>query len=228
MQFNQNLLTAPRGRLLSTFDMDSELGKPIANAAFAAEHTFVRGLLDDLDQSGVRGDIVEFGVGPATNLERLCDWRAHSRIDRQVWGFDSFEGLPATTSADLDCWSQGMYAHSIESVSETLEAQNRPWLHLVKGWFDQTLRSPDILAIASIAYVRIDCDLHASAATCLKYLTSRLPDQSILVFDDWTYDPQKGETRAFLEWLPTVPHLSFETLLENPLGHVYFRVWNSA
>jgi len=59
-----------------------------------------------------------------------------------------------------------------------------------------------VQAVREIALARIDCDLYAPAVECLDYLAGRLSDQSVLVFDDWTFDLAKGETRAFAEWLP--------------------------
>lgn len=189
-----------------------------------AERSFARQLLDEFDRNKVVGDIVEFGVAGGGWLGVLADWRESAGSPRRMFGFDSFEGLPDTTSADLDCWSKGMYAYDIETVGKNLKVDSRPWLELHKGWFSDSLRRDAAQQITQIAYARIDCDLHASTLDCLAYLSSRLVDQGLLVFDDWTYDPAKGETRSFLEWLLSLGNnWSFETLLENPLGHVYLR-----
>jgi hypothetical protein len=222
------LLEMPRARLFSSFDMDSRWGKPIFSAAMESEWDFAVHLLDKLSADGVPGDIVEFGVAGGVWLGRLAQWNEGHQGERNVYGFDSFKGLPEVTAADLDCWAKGMYCHDMDTVGAALNVANRPWLKLIKGWFSDTLSATHAQHIMRIAYARIDCDLHASAVDCLSFLSSRLANHSILVFDDWTYNPEKGETRAFLEWLPTVPDLQFETLLDNPLGHVYMRVHRRA
>jgi hypothetical protein len=223
-QFHPKLLGMPRARLFSSFDMDSRWGKPIFDAAMCSERQFAIELLDKLSADHVPGDIVEFGVASGEWLSHLAQWNEDHQAERNVCGFDSFEGLPDATAADLDCWAKGMYCHDIDTVSAALDVDRRPWLKLVKGWFSDTLKTAEAQNIDRVAYARIDCDLHASTVDCLSFLTNRLADQSILVFDDWTYNPEKGETRAFLEWLPTVPELRFETILENPMGHIYMRV----
>ena len=40
----------------------------------------------------------------------------------------------------------------------------------------------------------------------------RLVDGAILVFDDWTYRTDKGETKAFYPWAQRQTHLRFEFL----------------
>ena len=43
------------------------------------------------------------------------------------------------------------------------------------------------------------------------------------MFDDWTYLSGSGETKAFMEWVPTVPQYRFE-LIGFFNYRIYFRV----
>jgi len=72
--------------------------------------------------------------------------------------------------------------------------------------------------------VRIDCDLYEPARDCLNYLTNRLADGAILVFDDWPHLLGYGEQLAFEEWRVQASHLEFEFLFYNTIGHFYLRV----
>ena len=56
------------------------------------------------------------------------------------------------------------------------------------------------------------------------YLDGRLSDGAILVFDDWTFDPAKGEMQAFAEWVERAPPYRFEFLCFNSIGHLHMRV----
>lgn len=217
-------LTTPRTHMVTTFAYDSPWGKIIYESMIEAELVYAHKLLMKLKNERVTGSIVEFGVFEGFWLKQLANWRESLNLDWDVWGFDSFEGLPATTAADLDCWKEGDYAADYAGVSKNLDVASRPWLHLVKGWFNKTLIQTQVQSIDRIAFARIDCDLYEPAVECLKYLGPRLVDQAILVFDDWTFDLSKGETRAFYEWVPQVPNLKFQFLEANAIGHFYLTV----
>jgi hypothetical protein len=172
----------------------------------------------------VSGAIVEFGVFEGRWLENLIEIALEISPSPDVWGFDSFEGLPELTAADLDCWEAGQYAADYQSVRTRLKAHERPWLRLVKGWFKDTLPTPEVRRMGPVAYARVDCDLYEPAVEALDFLSTRLVDGAVLVFDDWTYDLDKGETRAFSEWIERVPHLKFEVLEANGIGSFYMKV----
>lgn len=216
------MLTFHPGQLLTTFPYESEYGKIIQVGMMNAERLYARNLLQELDEKNVDGSIVEFGVFNGDWLETLIDAREAIKSPRDVWGFDSFEGLPNTTEHDLDCWKQGDYAYDYELVAKRLRANERPWLNLKKGWFADTL--PQSVSLSNIAYARIDCDLYGPTVECLDFLTDRLSDGAILVFDDWTYDASKGETKAFIEWLAKNRRMQPEFLAANSIGHFYFRM----
>jgi len=57
----------------------------------------------------------------------------------------------------------------------------------------------------------VDCDLYASTVPVLDYLTPRLEDGAVIVFDDWNCykaRPDQGERRACAEWLARNPQIS--------------------
>ena len=146
-------------------------------------------------------------------------------LRRRIYGFDSFEGLSEPLPEhDMAYWKKGQYACSFEEVSRNLQVGARPRIKLVKSFFKRSLQGADAQVAEKFAYVRIDCDIYESAAECLRYLSTRLADGAILVFDDWPHVRGFGEQRAFEEWLPTVPNLEFEFLYYGPIGHFYLRV----
>ena len=182
---------------------------------------FECGLLEDLEMRGVSGCLAEFGIYHGSMLERLVSKLESLGSKRQVYGFDSFEGLSEPSAqADYEHWYKGQYAASYETVFANLRVNQRPQLTLVKGWLEQSLQSAEAQAIDSVAYARIDVDIHDPTRDCLKFLTHRLADGAILAFDDWTYSTSLGESKAFFDWMPSVPHLRFEWL-----GQAYTRFY---
>ena len=137
--------------------------------------------LEDLDERGVPGDLIETGVWRGGVLV----WMArHS--SRHVYGADSFQGVPPPTwSEDKEC---ELYKLDFLSVSEE---QVRANLHhfgvsdrveLWKGWFHQSL---PLLDHKTWALIRLDGDLYESTYIALENLYPRLSPGGYCVVDDY-------------------------------------------
>lgn len=222
--FNTSLRT-PNTWPFTTFAPGTPWCDKVVYGMQDGEFLFAAHLIAGLDEQGVAGDIVEFGAYGGTWLETLAQVIESRGNGRRLWGFDSFEGLPAPDpDKDGTIWTEGQYAMGLEEVSARLRAAERPFLRLVKGWFCDSLRAEPAIGIDRIAYARIDGDLYASAVDCLAYLTDRLADGAILVFDDWQFSVNHGEVLAFREWIAAHPIFEFEFLGMNMWAHLYLRV----
>jgi Methyltransferase domain len=132
-------------------------------------------LLDVVLESAasVPGDVFEFGVASGdsflTFLERCPE--------RQVYGFDSWEGLPE------QWWTRpkGTFA---AAPPEFTNANG----HLVKGCFNET--APPFFRDyrGHIAILHIDCDLYSSTATALQHAIPCCGPGTVVLFDEyWNY-----------------------------------------
>ncbi|KRA57525.1 hypothetical protein ASD89_07650 [Caulobacter sp. Root656] len=214
---------APNTWPASSFPMSTEWGARINDAMWMVERDYAASLLKQLHHDGVPGAVVEFGVFQGGWLEHLLNVLDGIGTLRPVLGFDSFEGLPSLSQADEGMgWAEGAFSAPLEGVAARLRQSQRPHLKLIKGWFCDTIGLPEA-QVDQIAYARIDGDLYRSALDSLAYITGKMADGSILVFDDWTFNPEKGETKAFFEWAPTCGY-SFESLGFFSIGHLYLRV----
>jgi hypothetical protein len=132
--------------------------------------------------SDLTGDILEFGV---FNGESLRDFALRCP-SRQVYGFDSFEGLPE------DWWTrpQGTFQTAVPVINE-------PNATLVKGLFDESL--PPFLEHwpGKAAIVHVDCDLYNSTLSCLRPILSRFQQGTVLLFDEY----YNYSDFAYHEWL---------------------------
>jgi hypothetical protein len=222
--FNTKLRT-PNTWPFSTFAPGTPWCDKVVFGMQDGEFLFAEHLMEQLDAEGVAGDVVEFGCYGGTWLETLARILEKRGNDRLLWGFDSFEGLPPPDAEkDGGIWETGQYAMSLEQVAINLRAADRPFLRLVQGWFNESLAREPATAITKIAYARIDGDLYSSAVDCLAYLTDRLADGAILVFDDWQFSVNHGEVLAFREWIAEHPIFEFEFLGMNMWAHLYLRV----
>lgn len=134
------------------------------------------------------GAWLEFGVWKGDSLNRLA-----SRATGEVFGFDSFEGLP-------EDWVRG-FARGAFSTDGRIPVV-RPNVRLEKGWFSDTVprfvgTHPDL----KVTLVHIDCDLYESTRLVLGAIEPLLHSGAILIFDEFVGIPPDDEARAFRDCL---------------------------
>lgn len=165
----------------------------------------------------IDGYYFEFGCNGA-NTTRMA-WDAfHHLFDMTYVGFDSFEGLPEIQEIDKqEIWAKGKLAYAESEYIRVVTAHGVPNNRFltVRGFYDQSL-TQDLKARLhpkKAAVIYIDCDLYASTVPVLNWVTDFLQRGTIIVFDDWNCfhaDPEKGERRAWREYLEANSHLRFE------------------
>jgi hypothetical protein len=115
------------------------------------------------------GLLLEFGVATGTTLTSIAN-----ATERQVVGFDSFQGLP------MD-WRDGVRAGAFECVPPKLPGNAT----LRIGMIEETL--PAFLterALAEINFIHVDTDLYRPAKLILDLCSPRIRD-AIIVFDEF-------------------------------------------
>jgi len=143
-------------------------------------------LSEEINQRSVPGDIVECGVyngGSAAIMASLCE---KSPISRNVWLFDSFEGLPKPSDKDgeeapaYEGWCHG----DLSKVKEVLRKLRIPEsrVHIVKGWFQDTFPSAQI---RDIAILHIDADWYESVKLCLEKFYDSVQPGGYIILDDY-------------------------------------------
>jgi predicted O-methyltransferase YrrM len=142
-------------------------------------------------QADVSGDrlICEFGVYKGYSINYLS-----KLVDKTIFGFDSFEGLPEHGGGDL--WKKGDFAlPKLPSVRSNVT--------LIKGWFNESLPPFLMEHPGKIGFLHVDSDLYSSCKIVLDLLESRLGPGAVIVFDEYFNFPQweEGEHQAFQEFL---------------------------
>jgi len=141
------------------------------------------------------GLCLEFGVWHGNTIshikKELSDW--------DIYGFDSFEGLPERWDrSDDDRFQEGFF--NLDGIVPKLD----PKIKLIKGWFDNTL--PEWLKnyhYNQIDLLHIDCDIYSSTATVLKYCQNLIKKNTIIVFDELINyaNCEDHEIKAFYEFI---------------------------
>jgi hypothetical protein len=172
-----------------------------------------RGVRELAARSGAAplGDYLEFGVYNGTSLiaaYREIDDAGCS--DVRLFGFDSFEGLPAGAATEDDqTWRPGAWRSDLAFTEAVLAAErvDRRRVTLIPGWFSATCTADTRVRhdMRKASLIMVDCDLYSSTKQALDFCAPLVTDTALLMFDDWHSGnlaaKNLGERRAFEEWL---------------------------
>lgn len=143
-------------------------------------------LSEDVNRLSLPGDFVECGVyhgGSAAIMASFCE---KTEPKRNIWLFDSFEGLPKPTEVDgheapaYEGWCHG----DLVKVKQIFRRLSIPesYVHIVKGWFQDTFPTVEI---PKIAILHIDADWYESVKLCLEKFYDCVQPGGYIVLDDY-------------------------------------------
>lgn len=143
-----------------------------------------------LERRSVAGSFVECGVWNGGSAAVLA-WVARRNQERHVWLFDSWEGMPDATAADISFTGRrgrgGMARGSEHTARDLIFRRLRcheARVHLVRGWFEETI--PEATgSLGPIALLHLDCDWYESVRLCLERLYDRVVEGGFIVVDDY-------------------------------------------
>jgi len=171
-------------------------------------------LAKEVVNKNIEGSLVECGVagGGCAALMALVANDNNVR-SRELWLFDSFEGLPNPTNKDFlnECskiagefirpLEKGSCLGTYEEVQKLLFSKFRidpKNVVMVRGWFQDTL--PQYKGkINKISLLRIDADWYESTKCCLDNFYDNVVGGGFVVIDD--YETCFGAKRALNEFL---------------------------
>jgi len=147
-------------------------------------------------ERGVSGALVDCGVWNGGSTALL----AAGAPGREVWAFDSFEGLPEPSDVDGE-ESKQFAGDCIGQPEKVCEAVARfdpgARVEIRKGWFEDTL--PDAAAeIRDIAILHVDGDWYDSVRLTLETFYAKVSRGGYIVIDDYgTWPGAKLATDEF-------------------------------
>ena len=151
------------------------------------------------------GDIAEFGVFKGGSLQIIAE---ETRLDTQIYGLDSFEGLPVPDkNYDLTTWNicEGGMKADFDTVEYALSGYHN--VKLFKGWFPEVTKN--LPNNVKFKFVHIDVDLYQSVFAACVYFYPRVVKNGVMIFDDYGWGDTPGAKKAIHKYFG---ELNFEHL----------------
>jgi O-methyltransferase len=183
----------------------------------------------DVCKRGISGDMVELGVArggcAALMANVVFDKTVCGQLQRKLWLFDSYEGLPDPTDMDFNSelgdgtgdhvrpLPKGSCLGQLDEVKYLMFNKNdfpKDEIEFVKGWFENTVPVTK-KEIQQIAVLRIDGDWYESTKCCLENLYDKVTSGGYIIVDD--YQSCYGCRRAvdeFIQKRVLRPHIKFD------------------
>jgi O-methyltransferase len=161
-------------------------------------------LVQRVNKANIAGAIVECGVwnGGSAAVMAMANHNdtLHQR-DREMWLFDSFEGVPRPTKHDgareqrdyFEGWNKGQVIMVQRIFARLRLAVDR--LHIVPGWFENTIQNEPV---NEIAILHIDADWYQSVKLVLETFYDRVVPGGYIILND--YGTWEGCERAFVDF----------------------------
>ena len=152
--------------------------------------------------AGLPGAMAEVGVFQGCSARILCETRG----DKNLYLFDTFEGLPDRHEADGNVHATGQYAASLESVQDFLK--DYPDVRYYKGIFPDSLAAGPPIEDDRFCFAHFDVDLYGGTLACLEYFYPRMTPCGIMLSHD--YSILAGVKQAFTEFFEDKPERVIE------------------
>lgn len=162
-------------------------------------------VLDNLERTcDVPGAVVECGVWKGHSLAAIAAKLRALGSRKELWAFDSFEGLPTPSTPDK--LESGFHPKALKGHfgDTNLDVVKRKLalvgyeapVALKPGWFDKTLHE----APSPLSLVFLDCDLYESYQVCLRELWPKLSPGGVMIFDEYYSLKYPGARKAIDEF----------------------------
>ena len=192
-----------------------------ASIAYSTKQTILNTYNLAKEMMQIEGCFVECGIGAGSQIMAM---QLASQGSKEIYAFDSFEGIPMAGEHDETqpgigeikhdkyaplrerLVSSGITSHSESSVVSNfnqfgISLEN---IHLVKGWFQDTLSGYDT---GSISLLRLDGDLYESTMVCLENLYPLLVIGGVCIIDDYALEGARKAVRDYFNINGNIPKM---------------------
>ena len=170
---------------------------PLSDQIETRELAVILGQLETLISSGVDGDVVEFGCFMGTTSPFLQRLLQATDAKKQLWVYDSFDGLPEKSAHDQSPLGQDFKRGELRATkAEFIGNFRRAHLALpiiCKKWFHEV--DHDELP-EKICFAFLDGDYYKSIRASLGLVLPRMAPGGVIIIDDYDNPKLPGVGRA--------------------------------
>lgn len=152
--------------------------------------------------SGVAGDVVEFGCYVGTTSVYLAQTLMDDGDKKRLYVYDSFQGLPEKSKDDIsplgESFKPGELFVAKKQFIKNMVQSRVTMPKITKAWFSE-LTDGDLPEKVSFAF--LDGDYYASVKVSLRLIEKRLIPGSVIIVDDYANSALPGAAKAVDEWL---------------------------
>ena len=149
----------------------------------------------------LQGDIAEVGVYKGGTARLICEVKGK----RNLYLFDTFEGLPETNENDLLVQKGWLQDTSLESVKNYLSDFEN--IHFLKGIFPETAKP---ISDKKFSFIHLDTNLYQSTLDALDFFWPRMVVGGRIVSHDYNTNSMPGVKKAFSEFFMDQPEKIIE------------------
>ena len=165
-------------------------------------------ILEYLENSlKTEGEVVEFGCYRGDTSILMQKLLNREKSQKQLFLYDSFEGLPDKTKEDASvAGDQFQAGELLVTKREVIEKFKRNGLQVpkIKKGFFEDLSTEDVPE--KICFAFLDGDLYTSIKTSLKLVENNMAKEGIIIVHDYNNPELPGSSCAVDEWLKTHPN----------------------
>ena len=142
------------------------------------------------------GNIAEVGVYKGGTARLICEIKG----DKNLYLFDTFEGLPETNDNDLFVQKGWLHNTSLESVKNYLSDFKN--IYFLKGVFPETVAP---ISDKKFSFIHLDTNLYQSTLDALEFFWPRMVVGGRIVSHDYNTNSMPGVKQAFSEFFMDQP-----------------------
>jgi O-methyltransferase len=154
----------------------------------------------------------EFGCHSARTFSAVINASEYLKLNMmKFYAFDSFEGLPNTSSDEDGVFQTGEFSTPISKFKDLVKNKTNKILSddcIVKGFYSDSLTTELQKQMPKVGIVHIDVDLYSSTKEVLSFLKPLFTVGTVILFDDYYCfkpDGTKGEMKALTEFCEETP-----------------------
>jgi len=203
---------------------------------YPTQPSLLEGIIKAIDKSTIlKGNAYyEFGVFKGFSLWFAQMYAKYKKISLQLYGFDSFEGLPKSkVDSSKPSFNKGHYSSSYNFILNKFKELDVSLkkIKLFKGFyskelFDKIEKENKLLPISICV---IDVDIYESCIEVLEFIKDKLVVGSIILFDDYNVflkSNDHSERKALIEFKKKNPSIKIKHLFNFGWGGAAFEVTN--